>query len=320
MENNIIAIQSVTGESISNAIEKRLTGMQITTDNIGECIQFTSDIMDSNGNRKVFTIRDYETATRLQRIKVAQAAGDVSQFVLCKELSKLTAADADSLGFESVDILCQSLFGLAKSTVFNYRRIAKFFVNDDYTLVDSIPSDTPLGTLNLLLSLVVIDENGNFTIDNITTLFVNNIITPYMKQSVIKQRLSALREIEKERDENVTALSELSQPELDELKSEVVARSSQKKEKKKSTPKNITITSEETNNDSTQSTDNESTVVKPYNTDEAKPKGELPLEEKFSLSEQYILDMMKWYGTNEKVFRKLQDLLSLICDIKDGWQ
>lgn len=205
------------------------TKIEVLQDSDGnDYAKATYELKTPLGDRKEVSITNMELATRIERINKSIALGDVAYFVTAKELENITETDATELGFDNAVAMAVSIFGLGKSTVENYRRLSRFFIANDYTLIGAIPKDTPISTLNQLLSLVHIDEAGHHDISDVEKLFTSGIITPYMKQAELKSRLAFLKSQETEK-----RLSELSLDEVEALKGRVTADSADRKEKKK---------------------------------------------------------------------------------------
>lgn len=219
--------------------------IEIKTDSDGkEFATATYELKAPKGDRKEITVRNMDIATRIERVYRAIATGDVSYFVTAKEISNFADTDAVELGFENATSMCVSLFGLAKSTIDNYRRLANYFINDDFTLRGAIPKDTPISTLNQLLSLVKTEtEAGQPDISNVEMLFNSSIITPYMKQAEVKARLAKLNSMESDKQ-----LSDMEVEEIEKVKNIIVedakARKEakgKKKEEKKETDNKVTV-------------------------------------------------------------------------------
>ena len=203
--------------------------IEIETDSDGnEFATATYELKSPKGDRKEITVRNMDIATRIERIYRSIATGDVSYFVTAKEISNFADTDAVELGFENATAMCVSLFGLAKSTIENYRRLAKYFINDDFTLRGAIPKDTPISTLNQLLSLVKTEtDDGQADISNVEMLFNSSIITPYMKQAEVKARLAKLNSMESDKE-----LSDMEVGEIEEVKNIIVEDAKARKENK----------------------------------------------------------------------------------------
>ena len=215
---------------LNNAVKVRsgASHIEVATDSDGnEYAKATYQLKKPIGDRKEISITNMDLATRIERINRSIALGDVAYFVTAKELENVTETDATELGFDNATSMCVSIFGLAKSTVENYRRLSRFFIDDDYTLKGAIPKDTPISTLNQLLSYVKVDEMGKHDISNVELLFTSSIITPYMKQAELKARLAKLKEMETEKE-----LTDLTSEELIEVKDAITKDSAERKENK----------------------------------------------------------------------------------------
>lgn len=203
--------------------------IEIKKDSSGdEFATATFDLQIAKGKVTEITVRNMEIATRIERIERAMATADVAYFIKAKEMSYFTDTDAVEIGFDSAVQFFQHKWGLGKSTIQNYIRIAKYFVKDDYKLVDAIPADTPIGILNELLSLVKKENSdGSYDISNVEKLFTSGIISSTMKEAEVKARLKTLRDMETDKE-----LSELSVDEIKEVKDYITEDSKNRKAKK----------------------------------------------------------------------------------------
>ena len=214
----------------NNAITVRAGESHITIEKDSDGNEYakaTYELKKADGKRTEISTSNMELATRIERVNRAIASGDVAYFITAKELENFTESEATELGFDSVVAMAGAIFGLAKSTVENYRKLSRFFINDDYTLAGAIPKDTPISTLNQLISYVTVNENGSHDISNVERLFTSSIITPYMKQAELKARLAKLKSMETEQE-----LSELSAEQIEAVKQEIQADSASRKEAK----------------------------------------------------------------------------------------
>lgn len=215
---------------INKAVTARAgeTRITIEKDSDGnEYARATYELKQADGKRTEITTSNMELATRIERVNRAIASGDVAYFITAKELENFTETEATELGFDSVVAMASSIFGLAKSTIENYRKLSRFFIKEDYTLVGAIPKDTPISTLNQLISYVTVNDDGTHDISNVERLFTSNIITPYMKQAELKARLAKLKSMDSEKE-----ISELSPEELESVKAQVQEDSLKRKEEK----------------------------------------------------------------------------------------
>ena len=186
-----------------------------------------------------------ELATSIERLYNFEALGEVSSLASCKEMSNLADTDAKSLGFDTVPEMLQAIFAKGKSTLANYQRIGRYFVNDDYSLKGAIPQETSISLLNQLLSYVKHeDESGNADISNVEALFKYGIITPYMKQADYKKILAILGKIETSKE-----LKDMSDEEVEELKKAIKEELAPKKKEDKKTEEKTEEKSEESIDD-----------------------------------------------------------------------
>lgn len=214
----------------NNAITVRAGESHITIEKDSDGNEYakaTYELKKADGKRTEISTSNMELATRIERVNRAIASGDVAYFITAKELENFTESEATELGFDSVVTMAGAIFGLAKSTIENYRKLSRFFINDDYTLAGAIPKDTPISTLNQLISYVTLNEEGTHDISNVERLFTSSIITPYMKQAELKARLAKLKSMETEQE-----LSELSAEQIEAVKQEIQADSASRKEAK----------------------------------------------------------------------------------------
>ncbi len=221
-----------SSDTLRSAIEARTGGskIEVATDTDGnEYAKATFALKAPAGERKEITITNMALATTIEEINNALALGDVSQFYTAKKLESIVDTDAVEQGFDNAVALAVSVFGLAKSTVENYRRLSRFFVGDDFQTVGAIPKDCPISTLNQLLSKVEVDENGHHDISNVEALFKSGIITPYMKQKEVKARLASMASMESDK-----ALKDMTAEELASLKENIIkAKATESKPKTK---------------------------------------------------------------------------------------
>lgn len=266
-ENQIVTVDREALVNASHAdasmLQKAITArigdsrIEVLTDSDGnEFAKATFDLAIPQGDRKAVSITDMDLATRIEATKRAFALGDVSEFMKAKQLENFTETDATALGFDNVTALCISVFGLAKSTVENYRRLSRFFVNDDYTVVSAIPSDVPISTLNQLLSYVKVNEDGTHDITNVEKLFTSGIITSYMKQNEVKARLAWLKA-----QDSKTELSDMSEDDIAILKNSINEDSAKRKEAKAGKGKAKTADAKKESGNSVTVSDNPQVVI-----------------------------------------------------------
>lgn len=187
------------GSALENAINAHAGATAITTATDSDGKEYvTAKFALQAPTKKVseLVVNDVNIATSIERMKKAFAMGEVAIFMVCKELDNFADTDARSLGFDGTAELAQALFAKGKSTLANYKRIGRYFINDDYTIRGAIPQEASVSLLNQLLSLVTSElDDGTPDIRNVETLFKYGILTPYMKQKDYKRIISALPKV-----------------------------------------------------------------------------------------------------------------------------
>ena len=242
-----IAKTSVITENLSNALALRSAKhIETKIDSDGkEYLSATFALKAPTKKASQLVVNDMELATSIERLYNFEALGEVSSLASCKEMSNLADTDAKSLGFDTVPEMLQAIFAKGKSTLANYQRIGRYFVNDDYSLKGAIPQETSISLLNQLLSYVKHeDESGNADISNVEALFKYGIITPYMKQADYKKILAILGKIETSKE-----LKDMSDEEVEELKKAIKEELAPKKKEDKKTEEKTEEKSEESIDD-----------------------------------------------------------------------
>lgn len=191
----------VVNETLTNAIKVHAgaSSIELHTDSDGkEYVRATFKLRTPTKNHEEIVINDLALAQSVERINNAFAMGEVSSFLVCRELANIADSDASAYGFDSAPAMIGAIQGKAKSTLSNYKRVGEYFVNSDYTLRGAIPQECSISLLNQLLSFVTKEmPDGSADIRNIEMLFKSAILTPYMKQTEYKKIISALIEIMK---------------------------------------------------------------------------------------------------------------------------
>lgn len=193
---------NIMSDTLVNAINVHAgeSAIQIKTDSDGkEYLSATFKLKNPTKKMDTIIVNDISVAESLERIRKADSLGEVSSFVLAKELSNIADTDASKCGFDNSESLAGALLGKAKSTLANYKRVGQYFINDDYTLKGAIPQEASISLLNQLLSFVTMEnEDGEPDIRIVEIFFKYGIITPYMKQADYKKVLKALAEFMKQ--------------------------------------------------------------------------------------------------------------------------
>ena len=213
----------VVTDTLVNAIKIHAgaSAIELHTNSDGEeYIKATFKLRTPTKNHDEIMVTDIPLAQSLERINNAFAMGEVSSFLVCRELANIADTDASKYGFDSASAMVGAIQGKAKSTLSNYKRVGEYFVNNDYTLRGAIPQECTISLLNQLLSFVTKErEDGTPDIRNVEKLFTSAILTPYMKQAEYKKVINALIEIMKAPSDK--ELFELDEQEMADFKAKL---------------------------------------------------------------------------------------------------
>lgn len=222
---------SIMTEALTNAINVHAgaTAIEVKQDSDGkDYLSATFKLKAPTSKMSEIVVNDRGLMESLERIRKADSLGEVSVFLLSRELANIADSDASKCGFDNSESLVGAVLGKAKSTLANYKRIGQYFVNADYTLRGAIPQETSISLLNQLLSFVPSEnEAGEADIRNVECLFKYGILTPYMKQKDYKRIINALKSIETEKE-----LHDMTEEEVQEFKKALEAIINAKPEKK----------------------------------------------------------------------------------------
>lgn len=222
---------SIMSEALTNAINVHAgaTAIEVKQDTDGkDYLSATFKLKAPTSKMSEIVVNDRALMESLERIRKADSLGEVSVFLLSRELANIADSDASKCGFDNSEALVGAVLGKAKSTLANYKRIGQYFVNADYTLRGAIPQECPISLLNQLLSFVPAEnEAGEADIRNVECLFKYGILTPYMKQKDYKRIINALKSIETDKE-----LHDMTEEEVDLFKKSLEAIMNAKPENK----------------------------------------------------------------------------------------
>ena len=222
---------SVMPSMLEQRIIEHAGGTSIATKTNSEGKEFISatfKLANPTSTRSEVTVMDEALAVSLEQVKRLMSMEDVSRIALAKKVSSFADTDATSLGFDNTVEMLRAIFGLEKSTLQNYLRLGKYFINDDFSLKGAIPQDTSVSLLNQILSFVKVEEGKEPDIRNVEALFTNGILTPYMKQAIYKKVISTLSKVKTTKE-----LHEMDEEEVKAFKADLESLLKGKQEDKK---------------------------------------------------------------------------------------
>lgn len=186
---SIEALQTKVNSTIQSVAERvkqaEIQEVQVY-DNKGKQVAYkVYQLSNPIGNKNTLQIMDTDTIIRIERIIYAIRARSVMGYVICKELQKLEDEKKyESTGFKNIAEMGNALFGLQQSTVNQYVRIARAFINDDYTVKKPFPA---LPISHFLECLKLLDEDGNT--DAVQELFLDGTLRDGMTTKAIRETI-----------------------------------------------------------------------------------------------------------------------------------
>jgi len=142
------------------------------------------------GNRGQVDINDTSMIVSIERIRAAMAGKEIMSRVVCKELARLAEREKDlqKLGFKDIVNFGSAMFGFNKTTSTQYVRIGKWFINDDYSLINAVPSTISISGMNEMLAYA---QAGDAALDvgMIASWYADGVLYDGMSKAKIRAAL-----------------------------------------------------------------------------------------------------------------------------------
>lgn len=142
-------------------------------------------LVNKKGDKTTLTINDSAMIESIDKINLAQRAQNVTGYVICRELAKIAESPVmKQLGFKNIAEFGRCVFGFATSTSNHYAKIGKYFITDDYKVVDGLPD---LSISHFIELNAKVGEDGN--IQPIIDLFLEGTLTDGMSTKALRTAL-----------------------------------------------------------------------------------------------------------------------------------
>ena len=142
------------------------------------------------GNRGQVDINDASMIVSIERIRAAMAGKEIMSRVVCKELSRLAEREKDlqKLGFKDIVNFGSAMFGFNKTTTTQYVRVGKWFINDDYSLINAVPSTLSISGMNEMLAYA---QAGDAALDvgMVASWYADGVLYDGMSKAKIRAAL-----------------------------------------------------------------------------------------------------------------------------------
>lgn len=142
------------------------------------------------GNRGQVDINDTSMIVSIERIKAAIMGKEIMSRVVCKELSRLAEREKDlqKLGFKDIVNFGSAMFGFNKTTTTQYVRVGKWFINDDYSLINAVPSSISVSAMNEMLAYAQAGD-GPLDVGMVVSWYADGVLYDGMSKAKIRAAL-----------------------------------------------------------------------------------------------------------------------------------
>lgn len=142
-------------------------------------------LVNKKGDKTTLTINDSAMIESIDKINLAQKGRNVTGYVICRELAKIAESPVmKQLGFKNIAEFGRCVFGYSTSTTNHYAKIGKYFITDEYKVVDGLPD---LSISHFIELNARVGEDGN--IQPIIDLYLEGTLTDGMSTKALRSAL-----------------------------------------------------------------------------------------------------------------------------------
>lgn len=147
------------------------------------------------GNRGQVDINDTNMIVSIERIRAALMGKEIMSRVVCKELANLAEREKDlqKLGFKDIVNFGSAMFGFNKTTTTQYVRVGKWFINDDYSLINAVPSSLSISGMNEMLAYAQ-PGDGALDVGMVASWYADGVLYDGMSKAKIRAALIEWKE------------------------------------------------------------------------------------------------------------------------------
>jgi len=147
------------------------------------------------GNRGQVDINDTSMIVSIERIRAALMGKEIMSRVVCKELANLAEREKDlqKLGFKDIVNFGSAMFGFNKTTTTQYVRVGKWFINDDYSLINAVPSTLSISGMNEMLAYAQ-PGDGALDVGMVASWYSDGVLYDGMSKAKIRAALIEWKE------------------------------------------------------------------------------------------------------------------------------
>lgn len=143
-------------------------------------------LVNKKGDKETLTVNNAALIESIDKIFVAERASNVMGYVICRELAKIADSGmVPKMGFKNIADFARCVFGYATSTANHYTNIGRYFITDEYKVVDGLPD---LSVSHFIELNAKVGENGN--IQPIIDMYLDGTLVDGMSTKQLRLALS----------------------------------------------------------------------------------------------------------------------------------
>lgn len=143
-------------------------------------------LVNKKGDKETLTVTNASLIESIDKIYVAERASNVMGYVICRELAKISESGMiPKMGFKNIAEFARCVFGFATSTANHYAKIGKYFITDEYKVVEGLPD---LSISHFIELNAKVDKDGN--IQNIIDMYLDGTLVDGMSTKQLRSALS----------------------------------------------------------------------------------------------------------------------------------
>ena len=144
------------------------------------------NLVNKKGDKSTLTVTNAALIESIDKIYMAERASNVMGYVICRELAKISDSGmVQKSGFKNIAEFARCVFGFATSTANHYAKIGKYFITDEYKVVDGLPD---LSISHFIELNAKVDKDGN--IQSIVDMYLDGTLVDGMSTKQLRLALS----------------------------------------------------------------------------------------------------------------------------------
>lgn len=148
-------------------------------------------LVNKKGDKETLTVTNASLIESIDKIYVAERASNVMGYVICRELAKISESGMiPKMGFKNIAEFARCVFGFATSTANHYAKIGKYFITDEYKVVDGLPD---LSISHFIELNAQVDKDGG--VQAIVDMYLDGTLVDGMSTKQLRLALSKSNKI-----------------------------------------------------------------------------------------------------------------------------